>query len=109
MNLEEKKSLFGLKIKNYRKQKGYTQEQLAEVLAIDISGLSKIENGKCFPSLETICKIMETLEIQPNDMFDFLGFGKKQSIKDEIVIEKVRQLSSKDKHKVLKIIEIIKN
>lgn len=109
MNLEDKKTLFGLKIKKYRKDKGYTQERLAEVLLMDISGLSKIENGKCFPSLETICKIMSVLEIEPNVMFDFLKFEKNRDVKDEIVIEKVKQLSSKDKQKVLKFIEIIKN
>jgi len=35
--------------------------------------------------------------------------NKKTQIKEEIVLEKVRQLSSKKKQKVLKIIEIIKN
>jgi len=108
MNLEDKKSLLGLKIKNFRKQKGYTQEALAEALMVDISGLSKIENGKSFPSFDTLCKIMEILKIEPNKMFDFLNLNKSQSLKDEIVIEKIRQLSHEDKQKVLKIIEIIK-
>ena len=108
MDIKDRKSLFGLKIKTFRKQKGYTQEYLAEVLSMDISGLSKIENGKCFPSLETICKIMETLKIEPNEMFDFLKLTKKQNLKDEMIIEKFKQLSHKDKQKVIKIIEIVK-
>jgi len=110
MNLEDKKNLLGLKIKGFRKQNKYTQEKLSELLSMDISALSKIENGKCFPSVETICKMIEMLKIEPNEMFDFLSFAnKKTQIKEEIVLEKVRQLSSKDKQKVLKIIEIIKN
>jgi len=107
MNLEDKKNLLGLKIKGFRKQNKYTQEKLSELLSMDISALSKIENGKCFPSVETICKMIEMLKIE---MFDFLSFtNKKTQIQEEIVLEKVRQLSFKDKQKVLKIIEIIKN
>ena len=54
--------------------------------------------------------MIEMLKIEPNEMFDFLSFAnKKTQIQEEIVLEKVRQLSSKDKQKVLKIIEIIKN
>ena len=49
MNSEDKKNLLGLKIKGFRKQNKYTQEKLSELLSMDISALSKIENGKCFP------------------------------------------------------------
>ena len=108
MNLEDKKSLLGLKIKSFRKLKGYTQEKLSEVLAMDISALSKIENGKCFPSVETICKFMETLEINPNEMFDFLSKSSKNALKEDMIVEKVRQLSYKDKEKVLIFIDLIK-
>ena len=109
MNLEDKKYLLGLKIKGFRKKKNFTQEKLSELLSMDISALSKIENGKCFPSMETVCKMIEMLKISPNEMFDFLNFDKSQELKDEIIIEKIRQLSHKDKQKVLKIIEIVKN
>ena len=110
MNLNDKKILLGLKIKSFRKEKGFTQEKLSELLSMDISALSKIENGKCFPSLETICKFMEILNIAPNDLFDHvLAEPKNSNIKDDIVLEKVRQLSYKDKQKILKFIELIKN
>ena len=110
MDLKNKKILLGLKFKYFRKQKGYTQEKLSEVLSMDISALSKIENGKCFPSVETICKFMEILEVSPNDIFDFLSKKmKSKNINDDIAIEKVRQLSAKDKQKVLKFIDLIKN
>ncbi|MBQ7286385.1 MAG: helix-turn-helix transcriptional regulator [Candidatus Gastranaerophilales bacterium] len=110
MDLNDKKILLGLKIKSFRKEKGYTQEKLSEVLSMDISALSKIENGKCFPSLETICKFMEVLKVCPNSLFDFiLNDTKNNNIEDDIALEKVRQLSHKDKIKVLKFIELIKN
>ena len=107
MKFRNEKYLMGLKIRNIRKQKGYTQEKFCEIIDIDISGLSKIENGKCFPSIETIYKIMQKLNIFPNEIF-----GEKtsnDSIQDELIIEKIKQLSKKDKEKVMKIIEILKN
>lgn len=109
MNSENQKSLLGLKIRNFRKQKGYTQEKLSEILNIDISGLSKIENGKSFPSVETACKLMETLKIPPEELFDFINCKTRKSLKDEIFLEKMKQLSSKDKEKILKFIEILKD
>jgi len=109
MNLENQKCLMGLKIKNFRKQKGYTQEKLSEILNIDISGLSKIENGKSFPSVETVCKLMETLKIPPQELFDFINYKTKKDLKDEIFVEKMKQLSAKDKEKMLKFLEILKS
>ena len=95
-----------LKIKNIRKQKGYTQEKLCEILDIDISGLSKIENGKCFPSCETIYKIIYKLNIFPNEIF---GNGSLNAVsQDDLIVEKIKELSKKDKEKIIKIIEILK-
>lgn len=52
----------GQKIKNLRRKKGFTQEQLAEKLDIDDTVLSKIENGKReleAPLLEAFADIFE--------------------------------------------------
>ena len=38
--------IFGLKIKELRKQKKYSQEQLANLASINKSYISQIENGK---------------------------------------------------------------
>lgn len=106
MDFKDEKILMGLKIRNIRKEKGFTQEKLSEILNIDISGLSKIENGKCFPSVETIYKIIKKLEISPNELFN--KSPSHSDIKENLTIEKIKKLSSKDKEKVLKILEIIR-
>ena len=95
----------GLKIRNIRKQLGFTQEKLCEMLDIDISGLSKIENGKCFPSTETIYKLINNLDISPLELFN--SSSSKTSAKDDLTIEKLRQLSIKDREKIIKIVDII--
>ena len=108
MNFKDEKALMGLKIKNFRKEKSYTQEKLSEILNIDVSGLSKIENGKCFPSTETLFKLIKILEINPNELFNSTNNSPKE-IKDEILIEKIKKLSQKDKEKISKFIELIKD
>lgn len=110
MSLTQEKILLGLKIKNFRKNCSYTQEKLSEVLGIDVSALSKIENGKSFPSAETICKLIRILKISPNELFDFVTCNKdKQKIEKDIFLESVKLLSDKEKQKVLKFIEILKD
>ena len=65
------KKLLGKRIKEIRKKKGYTQEQLAEIVNIDITTLSGIESGRHFPSLVTLERIAKTLEVALITLFDF--------------------------------------
>ncbi len=54
---------FGKKLKELRKSKGYTQQVLAEKVGIDEKHLSRIENGKYFPSYITLNKLLNALGI----------------------------------------------
>lgn len=61
----------GLKIAYYRKKKGYTQAQLAEIVGISSNYLSLIErgnNGHSY-SIETLFKIVIALDIDINNLF----------------------------------------
>ena len=62
---------FGQNLKCLRKEKGYTQEQLSEMINLDIRQYSRIETGKGFPSLSTLEKLCEVLDINPAYLFDF--------------------------------------
>jgi len=62
---------FGARIKELRKARKYTQEQLAELLNIGVRSLGKIETGNSFPSTETLEKFIEVFNIPPSEMFDF--------------------------------------
>ncbi len=61
---------FGARIKELRKAKGYTQEQLAEKLNIGVRSLGKIETGNSFPSMTTLEKIIETFQIPTVELFN---------------------------------------
>ena len=45
MNDKTFKKLIGERVKYYRKQKGLTQEQLAEVMDFNTKSISLLENG----------------------------------------------------------------
>lgn len=66
--------LLGLRIAYYRKVRGYTQEQLAEMIGKSWSFLSQVEanNGANLKgiSLETLFSIAEVLQVPAGRLFD---------------------------------------
>lgn len=59
----DRKILIGLKIKEIRKKSNLTQEQFSEKIGIEPPSLSNIENGKSFPSMQTVLRILEEFQI----------------------------------------------
>lgn len=53
----------GTAIKSLRKEKGFSQKQLAEMCGISVNALSQIEINATFPQKSTIKKICESLGI----------------------------------------------
>ena len=80
------KKQFGNRIKEIRKSKGYTQEQLAEKIGIEPPNVSKLEKGLHFPLPENIEKISKALEVDIRDLFDFNHFDKK-----DLLISKLKK------------------
>lgn len=108
MNIDEIKLLTGLRIKNIRERLKYTQEQLSELIQIDISALSKIENGKNFPLYETLYKFFGILKINPTELFDFEDFQTlEDDLTDKIIFEQIKDLSPRNKQKIQKFIKMI--
>lgn len=72
-NLDEISFLkaFGKNLKNLRREKGLTQEQLANDLDIEISQISRIERGVINTSIGNVNAIAKVLIIEPKDLFDF--------------------------------------
>lgn len=60
----------GPKIKYYREQKGYTQEQLADKLGITKGYISRVENNKERPNLEFLANVADALGVHVKDFFD---------------------------------------
>lgn len=65
------KKLLGKRIKELRKNKKFTQEQLSEKINMDITTMSGIESGRHYPSLVTLEKIAKALNVDIPALFDY--------------------------------------
>lgn len=64
--------MLGLKIAYFRKAKGLTQEELAELVGTSTSNIGTIESKMYKPiSLKMLFRIAEALEVKPKDLLDF--------------------------------------
>lgn len=61
-------SLIGKRLAEVRKAHKMTQEKLAEKTDLANNYISNIENSRSIPSLETLVKLCEALDITPNDV-----------------------------------------
>lgn len=61
--------MFGNNVKYYRYQRKITQEKLSELVDINLSYLSQIENGNYGPSFEKIEIISKVLHVEPFELF----------------------------------------
>lgn len=59
----------GKNIKFYRKQKGYSQKQLAEELGLATGTIQQYELDKREPKFDTILKISNVLDINPYNLY----------------------------------------
>ena len=58
----------GNKIREYRKKKHMTQEELAYNAELDYSYINQIENGKRNPSMEAVERIAKALGVKLKDI-----------------------------------------
>ena len=59
-------------IKKYRKLRGYTQEQLAEILDMSVRQIQRIDNNSSGISLETLQSLVNALDISKDDLYTFI-------------------------------------
>ena len=64
--------MVGSRIKEIRTKKRITQEQLSEKMEINPKYLSSIERGKENPTLNTLIKLSESLEVNLGEIFSFV-------------------------------------
>lgn len=66
------KQMIGIRIGDLRKQKGLTQEKLAEKMGVSPKYLSSIERGKENPTLDMIINLAQSLDVGIADIFTFI-------------------------------------
>jgi transcriptional regulator with XRE-family HTH domain len=67
-------------LKELRKKKNNTQEDLAEFLTVSSAAVSKWERGECYPDIEFLPKIASYYDISIDDLFGMGAIKKKERI-----------------------------
>lgn len=80
-------SKIGERIRNIRKSKNITQEQLAELAGYSITHISHMETGSSKASIEAILKVTASLACTPNDILCDSMAGAKETFSHQIVEE----------------------
>ncbi len=71
----DKKAALGARIKAVRKQRGWSQEQLAERVGISTQYVSNIERGKENPTLDLLLRVAHALKVSLAEIFDLEAGG----------------------------------
>jgi len=114
------KEIFAENLKKNRREKGLTQEKLAEIADISLRYIAMLELGKSFPSGEMLEKLAKALDIQAFQLFyplatlDGALFHLEQSILakiENIIGATVKEPSAKEELQQLRkeIIQDIRN
>lgn len=99
--------VIGNKIQEARKEKGYTQEYVAEKIDKSIDTFRGIENGRSVGSLETLLNTCNVLEITLDYIFADL-LDRKGEILDNKLYEDFKKLDIKQKELLNVIVEYMK-
>ncbi len=81
----DNKKLLGKRIKELRKLSDLTQEKFSEMIGIETTSLSGIESGRHFPSMPTLEKIANNLNVELKTLFEFNHLQPINEIKQDII------------------------
>lgn len=72
------KETFGQKLRQARIEAGYTQQQIESITKINQKNISKYENGKLEPNLETLGILADFYEVSVDWLLGTKGNNRKQ-------------------------------
>jgi len=96
--------IFSKKLAEIRKQRGFTQQAMADKIGIHVSQIKRYEAGTAQPTLEIFYKILLALNVSADSML----FKKNERGPDEdlkLYFEAVSKLTTKEKNTIKELIE----
>lgn len=99
-------SIIGKRLKEARKKKGLTQEQLSEKMGVSIAYLSKVETGKIHINLERLSEICSILDVTEGEILNGVSNHSEKYLHSEFN-ELLRKCSPKNKKLAYQILQVI--
>jgi len=103
--MKRTKELLGARIKELRKAKKLSQEELAELVGIEPRHMSRIEVGNSYPSLDRLERIAKALDADLRDFFDFAHL-ETRPVNVEQVNDILKKMNDEDLKKIARIVKI---
>ena len=91
----------GRRIQNRRKQKGYTQEQLAEMMNVSIQMVSNLERGNKAIRIDNLINLSQILDVST----DYILTGKETADDFQALTARIAQLPDRDRKMVELLVE----
>ena len=101
----------GKNIRKIREQKGFTQQQIADLIHTHRSNYSKVESGQREPSVSALNKIAKHFGMTLDELVNMKGkIPVEEKLEDQTTIEQVKlihELDPDDKAMVFRLIDTI--
>ncbi len=95
----------GKRIQLRRKQQGYTQEQLADMMNVSIQMISNLERGNKAIRIDNLINLSQILSIST----DYILTGKETAIDAAELTENIDKLSERDRRMINMIVDFCLN
>lgn len=102
-------SELGNRIRKYRKSKGYTQEVLSAKCNLHPTYIGQIERGEKNPSIESIYKICQALDLKITDLFEMIDDFAEEDSETTIPLQIYHMVNGQSHKTQVALLEIVKN
>lgn len=100
------KKMLGARIKELRRSRGLSQDDLSGKVGVDSKYISRIEVGGCWPSLDRLNRIADALGVKLYELFIFDHHDPEATSQEEL--ESILSSASPDERKLIyKIIKAV--
>jgi len=102
--------IIGERIKNKRKEKGWTQEQLAEKAGMHPTYVGKMERGDKSATLDSLEKVVNALDLSYVELFKDIQPSSDESSKNHVLHQIINRLNMKsldDQKAALRLIDFM--
>lgn len=100
--------VIGERIRNFRKEKGLSQEELADIANLHATYIGQLERGEKNATLESIEKVANALEISLEDLFRSIQpKPNSQEFTISQIVTRLQTRSIEDQKTFLKLLDIL--
>ncbi len=97
-------SLIGKRIRKYRKEKGWRQEDFAEKIGLSVTYTGMLERGEKIPALETFITIANVLDVSP-DLLLADVVNAQYKIKASELMDQINALKPAERNRIYSVVQ----